>query len=107
MRILSPNKAPPVLRFDGSTEMMAICLSLKSTKKRRTNSSTKLDLPDPPVPVMPNTGVLDASAFTLMSFNKAVFSSLKFSAAEIIRAIDLNSLSAILVTFCLISVPVA
>jgi len=32
-------------------------LSSKSTKKRRTNSSTKEDLPAPPVPVIPKTGV--------------------------------------------------
>ena len=68
---------------------MAICLSLKSTKKRRTNSSTKLDFPEPPVPVIPKTGVDDFSALAFNSFNNPKFSSLKFSAAEIILAIDL------------------
>ena len=89
IRIRSPNKAPPVLRFEGSTEIIAICLSLKSTKNRRTNSSTKLDLPEPPVPVIPNTGVDDFSALVFNSFNNPKFSSLKFSAAEMMRAIDL------------------
>ena len=56
MRILSPSSAPPVLRLDGSTETTAICLVGKSTKNRRTNSSTKEDFPEPPVPVIPNTG---------------------------------------------------
>ena len=55
--ILSPNNAPPVFRLDGSTETMAIFLSLKSSKNRLTNSSTILDLPDPPVPVIPKTGI--------------------------------------------------
>jgi hypothetical protein len=64
-------------------------LSLKSTKKRRTNSSTKLDFPEPPVPVIPKTDVVELSALTFNSFNSAKLSSLKFSAAEIIRAIDL------------------
>ena len=44
IRIRSPNKAPPVLRLDGSTETIANFLSLKSIKKRRTNSSTNDDL---------------------------------------------------------------
>ena len=62
MRILSPNKAPPVLRLLGSTEIMPSVLVGKSIKKRRTNSSTNDDLPAPPVPVIPNTGVLDLLA---------------------------------------------
>ena len=61
MRMRSPNKAPPVLRFEGSTETTAICLSVKSIKKRRTNSSTKDDFPEPPVPVIPSTGIADLS----------------------------------------------
>ena len=63
IRILSPNKAPPVLRFDGSTEINPIVFSGKSIKKRRTNSSTKDDFPAPPVPVIPNTGIFDVSFF--------------------------------------------
>ena len=58
IRIRSPNKAPPVLRFDGSTETTAICFVGKSIKKRRTNSSTNEDFPEPPVPVIPKTGTL-------------------------------------------------
>ena len=87
MRILSPNNAPPVLRFEGSTEMMANRLSVKSIKKRRTNSSTKDDFPAPPVPVIPNTGVFDWSANFLIAFNSFSDSFGKFSAAEINRAI--------------------
>jgi hypothetical protein len=41
---------------DGSTEMTAMVLSAKSARKRRTSSSTRLDLPAPPVPVTPSTG---------------------------------------------------
>ncbi len=87
IRILSPNKAPPVFLLDGSTETTAIVLSVKSTKNRRTNSSTKEDFPEPPVPVIPKTGVLDSFAKAAI-LSKTVFaSSAKFSAAEIIRAI--------------------
>ena len=57
IRIRSPRSAPPVLRFDGSTDTIARCLSGKSSKNLLTNSSTRLDLPAPPVPVIPNTGV--------------------------------------------------
>jgi hypothetical protein len=56
MRMRSPNKAPPVLRLDGSTETMAIVLFSKSSQKRRTSSSTNEDFPAPPVPVMPRIG---------------------------------------------------
>jgi hypothetical protein len=61
IRILSPKSAPPVLRFDGSTEINPIVFSGKSIRKRRTNSSTKDDLPEPPVPVIPKTGILEVS----------------------------------------------
>jgi methylmalonyl-CoA mutase len=54
------NSQTPVLRFEGSTEIKPIVFSGKSTKKRRTNSSTKEDLPAPPVPVIPRTGVLES-----------------------------------------------
>ena len=87
IRILSPKSAPPVLRFEGSTEMIASRLSLKSIKKRRTNSSTKEDLPAPPVPVIPNTGVFDWSTNFLIAFNSFSDSFGKFSLAEINRAI--------------------
>ena len=94
IRILSPNSAPPVLRLEGSTETTAISLSVKSIKKRRTNSSTKEDLPEPPVPVIPNTGIDLASAMVLILFRISVFCSGKFSAAEITRAIAGTFLSA-------------
>ena len=87
IRILSPNNAPPVLRFEGSTEIMAKRLSEKSIRKRLTNSSTKEDFPAPPVPVIPNTGVLDSLANFLISSNSFLASLGKFSAAEIKRAI--------------------
>ena len=63
MRILSPNKAPPVLRFDGSTEINPIVFSGKSIQNRCSNSSTKDDFPAPPVPVIPKTGIFDVSFF--------------------------------------------
>jgi len=56
--IRSPKRAPPVFRLLGSTEMIAMVLSGNSTKNRLTNSSTKEDFPDPPVPVIPKTGDL-------------------------------------------------
>ena len=59
IRILSPRSAPPVFRLEGSTEINPTVLVGKSIKNRRTNSSTKDDLPAPPVPVIPKTGVLD------------------------------------------------
>ena len=59
IRIRSPRSAPPVFRFEGSTETKPIVFSGKSIKKRRTNSSTKDDFPAPPVPVIPKTGVLE------------------------------------------------
>ena len=87
MRILSPNNAPPVLRFDGSTEITPMFFSGKSIKNLRINSSTSDDLPDPPVPVIPRTG---ASAFVLQTFraNRSSNSSCLFSANDINRAMD-------------------
>ena len=61
IRILSPNSAPPVLRFDGSTEINPIVFSGKSIRNRLTNSSTKDDFPAPPVPVIPSTGIFEVS----------------------------------------------
>ena len=62
MRIRSPNKAPPVFFLLGSTEIMAMVLSVKSYKNLRTNSSTNEDFPAPPVPVIPKTGILEPAA---------------------------------------------
>ena len=90
IRMRSPSKAPPVFRFVGSTETIAIFLSLKSIRKRRTSSSTNEDFPAPPVPVIPRTGVLifcfsisGAMKFLRMGSNSFSL----FSAHEIIRAI--------------------
>ena len=93
IRIRSPSKAPPVFRFEGSTEIIAIVLSLKSIKNLRTSSSTNDDLPEPPVPVMPSTGttfVFTSCSISVLNFTN---SSGKFSAAEINRAIDFTFLS--------------
>ena len=57
IRILSPSNAPPVLLLDGSTETIAMSFLGKSAKNLRTSSSTKDDLPAPPVPVIPKIGV--------------------------------------------------
>ena len=86
IRILSPSNAPPVLRLEGSTETTAICLSLKSTRNLRTSSSTKDDFPAPPVPVIPNIGVLILLASFLKDSIMSLCLSEKFSAAEIILA---------------------
>ena len=56
IRILSPNKAPPVFLRLGSTEIMDKVFSGKSNIKRRTSSSVSEDFPAPPVPVIPKIG---------------------------------------------------
>ena len=68
MRIRSPRRAPPDLRFDGSTLIRPMRFSGKAARKRRTNSSTMEDLPAPPVPVMPKTGT---SGMSLWAARKA------------------------------------
>src|SRR5690606_10299700 len=65
MRILSPSKAPPVFFLEGSTEMIPICLSWKSIRNLLTISSTRELFPEPPVPVIPSTGIF---AFSASSF---------------------------------------
>ena len=57
--ILSPKRAPPVFLFEGSTEIIPIVFCGKSIKNRLTSSSTVDDFPDPPVPVIPKTGIVD------------------------------------------------
>ncbi len=58
MRMRSPSRAPPLLRRDGSIEITATRrLSSWSSRRRRINSSVSDDLPAPPVPVMPTTGM--------------------------------------------------
>ena len=66
---------------------MAILLSCEAIKKRRINSSTNDDLPAPPVPVIPKTGVVAVAAILRILSKAALFSSGAFSAAEIKRAI--------------------
>ena len=85
--IRSPNNAPPVFLFEGSTEISPMVLVGKSIKNLRTNSSTKLDFPDPPVPVIPKTGVVEFLFFLWISDKVFLEVSGKFSADEIIRAI--------------------
>ena len=72
IRILSPSNAPPVLRLEGSTETIPIVFSGKSIKNLRTNSSTKEDLPAPPVPVIPRIGVFDFFANSFISTSAAL-----------------------------------
>ncbi len=92
IRMRSPSKAPPVFRFDGSMEMMAMVLSLRSARNLRTISSTSDDFPAPPVPVIPRTGIFNPDAsFSRLSKNNLLFSG-KFSAADISPAISLKSL---------------
>ncbi len=63
MRMRSPSSAPPLLRRDGSMLMTAMCsASPWSSRRRRISSSVRLDLPAPPVPVMPSTGTAAARA---------------------------------------------
>ena len=91
--ILSPSNAPPVLRLDGSTEMIPMVFVGKSIKKRRTNSSTKEDFPAPPVPVIPKTGILELKFILWIFSNVEAAISGKFSAEEIILAMDLGFFS--------------
>ena len=73
IRIRSPSNAPPERRFVGSTEMMAIRRSSKSSSNRRSNSSTRLDLPEPPVPVTPTTGAGEATAAASTCSNTSAY----------------------------------
>ena len=77
----SPSKAPPVFRFEGSTDIIPILLSGKSNKNLLTISSTILDLPDPPVPVIPKTGVFPLR--DAYDSERLGYLSLKFSSADI------------------------
>ena len=81
--ILSPNKAPPVFLLEGSTEIIPMFFSGKSPKNRRTNSSTKLDFPEPPVPVIPRTGISLLSVSSLKGSKCFRKESCLFSAREI------------------------
>src|SRR6478609_7161252 len=68
IRILSPNKAPPVFFFDGSTEITAIVFSVNACRYLLTISSVTELFPAPPVPVIPRTGIdwmLDAGYWVL------------------------------------------
>ncbi len=88
--ILSPKSAPPVFLLEGSTEINPTVLSLKSRRNLLTNSSTNDDFPEPPVPVIPNTGVLHSLFFSWIKSNDSFAISGKFSAAEITLAISLG-----------------
>ena len=63
----SREHAPPVLRLLGSTLITPMVFVGWSRMKRRISSSTMLLLPAPPVPVMPSTGAVLASAFMWIS----------------------------------------
>ena len=68
MRMRSPSRAPPLLRRDGSMEITATRrLSSWSRRSRRISSSVSEDLPAPPVPVMPSTGIVRACASALIA----------------------------------------
>ena len=72
MRMRSPSKAPPLLRRDGSIEITATrSRSSWSRRRRRISSSVRLDLPAPPVPVMPSTGTLADAALRRSSASRA------------------------------------
>ena len=80
----SPSRAPPPRRRVGSMATQAMrSLSCWSTRRRRTSSSVRLDLPDPPVPVMPSTGVRRADAARSSS---ARSSSVRWPVSAAVRA---------------------
>ncbi|GBE24613.1 hypothetical protein BMS3Bbin02_00888 [bacterium BMS3Bbin02] len=83
----SPSSAPPVRRFEGSTESTATVLVVYAARNRRTSSSTSDDFPAPPVPVMPSTGAWDASARVFTSSYMARNVVGWFSAALMTRAV--------------------
>ena len=56
MRMRSPSSAPPVRRRVGSTASTAICSLGKLLHEARQQLIGEVDLPAPPVPVMPTTG---------------------------------------------------
>ncbi len=72
MRMRSPSSAPPLLRRDGSMEMTAMRRRSRwSSRMRRISSSVREDLPAPPVPVMPMTGVLMSLAAACTSATRS------------------------------------
>ncbi len=72
MRMRSPSSAPPLLRRDGSMEMTAMRRRSRwSRRKRRISSSVSDDLPAPPVPVMPMTGVFTNCAAAWISATRS------------------------------------
>ncbi|CAM5455844.1 hypothetical protein SANTM175S_01555 [Streptomyces antimycoticus] len=86
IRIRSPSSAPPPRRRVGSTAITATrSLSCWSTRNRRTNSSVSDDLPEPPVPVIPSTGVTRAAAAARSCSRKSA-GSLPSSAPVMARA---------------------
>ena len=86
MRMRSPRSAPPLFRRDGSMLMTAICsASCWSRRRRRISSSVRLDLPAPPVPVMPMTGVFAALA-AARSSSRSAGAAAPLSSAVIRRA---------------------
>ena len=83
IRIRSPSSAPPPRRRVGSTAITAIrSLSCWSTRNRRTSSSVSEDLPEPPVPVMPRTGVTRAAAAARSWARKSLGSLPEFGAGD-------------------------
>ena len=67
IRILSPKSAPFVLFFEGSTQIIAIDIFSKLFNNLLIISSTKDDLPAPPVPVIPKTYEFDFRASSFKS----------------------------------------
>jgi hypothetical protein len=79
----SPSSAPPVRRRVGSTEITAMRIPGKLARKRLSSSSVTEDLPAPPVPVMPITGVRPpASCHSLRSRDSSA-SSNRFSSSAL------------------------
>ena len=77
IRMRSPSSAPPDLRREGSIDISAMRrLSFWSSRRRRISSSVSDDLPAPPVPVMPITGIaiLFEARYDCMTLTMLVFS---------------------------------
>ena len=85
--IRSPSNAPPVFFFEGSTDITAIVFVENLCKYLLTISSVTEDLPAPPVPVIPKTGI-----FLLLNATESIASTTPFSALVIFLATFLMSI---------------
>ena len=84
MRMRSPSSAPPLLRRDGSIDDHRDAQRVVLVEAQAADQLVgQADLPAPPVPVMPSTGVLLRAAASLQRASTSAASALPFSSAVI------------------------